>query len=251
MAGHSQFKNIMYRKGAQDAKRAKVFTKLIRELTVAAKSGQPDPDTNPRLRSAIAAARAANMPKDTMERAIKRGAGGDDGTVFDEVRYEGYGPGGIAVIVEALTDNRNRTAAEVRAAFSRHGGNMGESGSVNFMFDRIGLVLYRTDVAGVDDMFEAALEAGASDVESTEAGHEITCEADDLSSVRDALEGHFGTADAARLDWKPQNTVPVDEDTAQTLFKLLEILDDNDDVQRVAANFEVADEVMERLGAGG
>ena len=250
MAGHSQFKNIMYRKGAQDAKRAKVFTKIIRELTVAARTGQPDPDMNPRLRAAISAAKASNMPKDTMERAIKRGAGADDGTNFEEVRYEGYGPGGVAVIVEALTDNRNRTASEVRAAFSRHGGNMGETGSVNFMFDRIGLVHYPVEAASPDDMFEAAFEAGAGDVDSGESGHEVTCAPDDLSTVRDSLEGSFGPAEAARLDWKPQTTVAVDEDTAGTLFKLLEVLDDNDDVQRVAANFEVADEVMERLGAG-
>jgi YebC/PmpR family DNA-binding regulatory protein len=251
MAGHSQFKNIMYRKGAQDAKRAKVFTKIIRELTVAARSGQADPDMNPRLRAAISAAKAANMPKDTMTRAIKRGAGGEDGTNFEEVRYEGYGPGGIAVIVEALTDNRNRTASEVRSAFNKYGGNMGETGSVSFMFDRVGLIEYAAEAASADDVFEAALEAGAENVESGDAGHEITCAPDDLGTVRESLEGHFGDAAAARLDWKPQNTVPVDEDNAQTLFKLLDVLDDNDDVQRVAANFDVADEVMERLGAAG
>lgn len=249
MAGHSQFKNIMYRKGAQDAKRAKAFTKVIRELTVAARSGLPDPDANPRLRAAMAAAKAANMPKDTMERAIKRGAGGGDDTVYDEVRYEGYGPGGVAVIVEALTDNRNRTAAEVRAAFGKHGGTMGETGSVAFLFDRIGLIHYATDMASDEEMFEAALDAGAENVESGEAGHEITCAPDDLSDVRDALEGKFGTADAARLDWRPQTTVAVSEDQAATLFKLLDVLDDNDDVQRVSANFEVADEVMDKLSA--
>jgi len=249
MAGHSQFKNIMYRKGAQDAKRAKVFTKLIRELTVAARTGLPEPDMNPRLRSAIQAAKAANMPKDTMERAIKRGAGGDDGANYEEVRYEGYGPGGVALIVEALTDNRNRTASEVRAAFSKHGGNLGETGSVSFMFEHIGRIDYKADVASADEMFEAALEAGASDVESGEAGHEITCATDDLSVVRDALEQKFGTPESARLDWKPLNTTPVDEQAASTLFKLLDVLDDNDDVQRVAANFDIADDVMERLSA--
>ena len=249
MAGHSQFKNIMHRKGAQDAKRAKAFTKLIRELTVAAKSGMPDPEMNPRLRSAIAAAKNANMPKDTMERAIKRGAGGDDGANYDEVRYEGYGPGGVMLIVEALTDNRNRTASEVRTAFSKLGGNLGETGSVAFNFDHIGLIRYSADVADAETMFEAALEAGASDVESSEAGHEIVCSMDDLSVVRDALEAKFGTPDEAHLDWKPLNTIPVDEDAASTLFKLLDVLDDNDDVQRVAANFEVSDEVMERLNA--
>ncbi len=249
MAGHSQFKNIMYRKGAQDAKRAKVFTKLIRELTVAAKTGMPEPEMNPRLRSAIQASKAANMPKDTMERAIKRGAGGDDDTNFEEVRYEGFGPGGVGMIVEALTDNRNRTASEVRAAFSKHGGNLGESGSVSFSFEHIGRIEYKADVASADEMFEAALEAGATDVESGEAGHEISCATDDLSIVRDALEGQFGTPEAARLDWNPMNTIPVDEHAASTLFKLLNVLEDSDDVQRVTSNFDVSDEVMERLSA--
>jgi YebC/PmpR family DNA-binding regulatory protein len=249
MAGHSQFKNIMYRKGAQDAKRAKIFAKLIREVTVAARSGLPDPNMNPRLRSAIAAARAANMPKDNVERAINRGAGGDDGVNYEEVRYEGYGPGGVAVIVEALTDNRNRTAAEIRAAFTKHGGNLGETGSVSFMFDRIGLVRYAAEASSVDDMFEAALEAGANDVESDAEGHQVICEPDDFSAVRDALEEHFGDAKGAGLEWKPQTTVPVDDHAAETLFKLLDVLEDNDDVQRVAANFEVADDVLERLSA--
>jgi YebC/PmpR family DNA-binding regulatory protein len=249
MAGHSQFKNIMYRKGAQDAKRGKVFTKLIRELTVAARSGSPDPEANPRLRTAIAAARAANMPKDTMERAIRRGAGEDGAENYEEVRYEGYGPGGVALIVEALTDNRNRTASEVRAAFGKHGGSLGESGSVSYMFDRVGLIHYQADVASADEMFEAALEAGAEDVASGEAGHEIMCAPDDVSHVRDALEQRFGPADAARLDWKPNVSVTVEERQAETLFKLLAALDDNDDVQRVMANYEVSDEVLERLSA--
>ncbi len=249
MSGHSQFKNIMHRKGAQDAKRAKVFTKLIRELTVAARSGLPDPESNPRLRSAIIAARTANMPKDTMERAIKRGAGGDDTANYEEIRYEGYGPGGVAVIIEALTDNRNRTASEIRAAFSKHGGNLGETGSVSFMFERIGRIEYKKDIASAEDMFEAALEAGATDVESEEAGHLIACAPDDLSAVRDAVEKRFGTPESARLDWKPINTVPIDEQAASTLFKLLDLLDDNDDVQRVSTNFDVDEEVMERLSA--
>ena len=249
MAGHSQFKNIMYRKGAQDAKRAKVFSKLIRELTVAAKSGLADPAMNPRLRSAIAAARAANMPKDNIDRAIKRGSGSGEGADFEEMRYEGYGPGGVAVIIDTLTDNRNRTAAEIRSAFTKFGGTLGETGSVSFMFERIGLVHYPAGAASPEDMFEAALEAGVQDVQSASEGHEFTCAPDDLSAVRDALEEKFGAADVARLDWKPQNTVAVDEVAAQSLFKLLEQFDDNDDVQRVAANFEVADEVMERLGA--
>ena len=248
MAGQSQFKNIMHRKGAQDSKRAKVFTKLIRELTVAAKTGLHDPDMNPRLRSAIASAKQANMPKDTMERAIKRGADVGDDTSFEEVRYEGYGPGGIALIIETLTDNRNRTAAEIRSAFSKHGGNLGEQGSVSFLFERIGLVNFKAEATSSEGMFEAAIEAGAGDIESGEAGHEVICEPDDLNAVRDALEAKFGAATAAHLDWKPLNTVPVDEEMADTLFKFLNILDDNDDVQRVVANFDVAEDVMERLG---
>ncbi len=249
MAGHSQFKNIMYRKGAQDAKRAKVFSRLIRELTVAAKSGLPDPDMNPRLRSAIAAAKTANMPKDNIDRAIKRGAGGEDDTNFEEIRYEGYGPGGVALIVEALSDNRNRTASELRAAFSKNGGTLGETGSVSFMFERVGLILYPAEVADAETMFEAALEAGASNVESTEDGHEVTCAPDDFSQVRDGLAEQFGDAETARLDWKSQNEVAIDEDAASTLFKLIDALEDNDDVQRVASNFDVADDVLERLSA--
>ncbi|NQV84174.1 MAG: YebC/PmpR family DNA-binding transcriptional regulator [Rhodospirillales bacterium] len=249
MAGHSKFKNIMHRKGRQDSKRAKVFTKLIRELTVAAKSGQPDPDMNPRLRTAISAAKAANMPGDTMNRAIKKGAGGEDNTNYEEIRYEGYGPGGVAVIVEALTDNRNRTASEVRAAFARFNGNMGETGSVSFMFDRVGLMVYGVDAASADGMFDGALEAGAQNVESTPEGHEITCDPDEFSLVRDALEAKFGDAEDARLDWKPQNSVAVDEKNAETLLKLLDVLEENDDVQRVAANFEIDDDVLERLSA--
>ena len=249
MAGHSKFKNIMHRKGRQDAKRAKVFTKLIRELTVAAKTGQPDPDMNPRLRTAIAAAKSANMPGDTMNRAIKKGSGGDDDTNYEEIRYEGYGPAGVAVIVEALTDNRNRTASEVRAAFTKYNGNLGETGSVSFMFERVGLIVYGAGAASPDDMFDEALEAGAQDVESTDAGHEVTCDPDDFSKVRDALEAKFGDAEGARLDWKPQNSIAVDEKNAETLLKLLGALEDNDDVQRVAANFDIDDDVLERLSA--
>lgn len=249
MAGHSKFKNIMHRKGAQDKKRAKVFSKLIRELTVAVKSGLPDPDANPRLRSAIAAAKQQNMPNDTIDRAIKKAAGGEDDANYEEVRYEGYGPSGVAIIVEALTDNRNRTASEIRAAFSKHGGNLGETGSVNFMFERVGYVVYPVSVASSEAMFEAALEAGAEDVESGDESHEITCQPDDFSEVRDTLSERFGEPEEARLDWKPQTTTPVDEDTAQTLFKLIDALEDNDDVQRVASNFDVSEEVLERLSA--
>jgi YebC/PmpR family DNA-binding regulatory protein len=247
MAGHSQFKNIMHRKGAQDAKRAKIFAKHIRELTVAAKSGLPEADKNPRLRSAIAAARSVNMPKDNIERAIKRASGGEDGANYEEVRYEGFGPGGVALIIETLTDNRNRTASEIRSSLSKNGGNLGETGSVNFMFERIGLVEYGAEAGDSDAMFEAALEAGAEDVNTSEGGHEIICAPDDLSLVRDQLEAKFGDASAARLDWKPLNTIVVDEKAAETLFKLLNILDDNDDVQRVASNFEVPDDIMERM----
>jgi len=245
MAGHSQFKNIMYRKGAQDKKRAKLFSKLIREVTVAAKAGV-DPDANPRLRAAISAARAANMPKDNIERVLKKASGGDD-TNYEEMRYEGYGPGGVAIIVEALTDNRNRTASEVRAAFSKQGGTLGETNSVSFMFDRVGMISFPADVASADDMFEAAVEAGADNVESNDDGHVITCAPDDFSAVRDALADRFGDPREAQLSWKPQSTIAVDEDAADTLLKLLDVLDDNDDVQQVSANFEIADEVIERL----
>jgi YebC/PmpR family DNA-binding regulatory protein len=247
MAGHSQFKNIMHRKGAQDKKRGKVFTKLIRELTTAARSGLPDPASNPRLRAAITAAKQANMPKDTVERAIKRGAGGDDGEAYEEVRYEGYGPGGIALIVEALTDNRNRTASDVRAAFTKAGGSLGETNSVSFMFDRLGQVTYPASAATADAMFEAALDAGAENVESGEEEHAVTCAPDDLNAVRDGLEKRFGEAASAKLVWKPKATTPTDEQTAASLFKLLETLEDSDDVQNVYANFEVSDETMARL----
>lgn len=249
MAGHSQFKNIMYRKGAQDAKRAKIFTKIIRELTVAAKTGLPDPNANPRLRAAMIAAREANMPKDTMERAIKRGAGGEDGTAYEEVRYEGYGPGGVALIVEALTDNRNRTASEIRTAFAKAGGNLGETNSVSFMFERKGVVVYPAKAAGADAMFEAALEAGADNVDSDQEAHEITCATDDFSAVRDALETKFGAAREAKLQWLPLNRVPVDNDSADSLLKLIDALEDNDDVQVVSANFELSDETLAKLSA--
>lgn len=254
MAGHSQFKNIMYRKGAQDAKRAKVFTKIIRELTVAAKTGQADPAANPRLRAAIIAAREANMPKDTMERAIKRGAGGEDNTNYDEVRYEGYGPGGIAVIVEALTDNRNRTASEIRTAFNKAGGNLGETNSVSFMFERKGVIVYPTKTPkgapiSADAVFEVALEAGADNVESDAESHTVTSATDDFSAVRDALEAKFGEAREAKLQWVPTNATTVDAETAQSLMKLIDTLEDNDDVQSVYANFEVSDETLASLTA--
>ncbi len=249
MAGHSQFKNIMYRKGAQDKKRAKIFARLIREITVAAKSGLPEPDKNPRLRAAVSAARAANMPKDNVDRAIKRVAGGEDDTSYEEIRYEGYGPGGVALIVEALTDNRNRTASEVRSAFSKHGGSLAETNAVSFMFDRVGLIGLETGVGSADEVFEAAADAGADNVESDGEGHEIICDPDHFNIVRDALAERFGDPREAHLAWKPQTTVEVDERHAETLLKLVDALDDNDDVQQVAANFEIADEVMARLTA--
>lgn len=245
MAGHSKFKNIMHRKGAQDKKRAKVFTRLIKELAVAARGGT-DPDANPRLRTALAAARGANMPKDNIDRVLKKAEGGD-GDSYDEMRYEGYGPGGVALIVEALTDNRNRTASEVRATFNKFGGNLGETGSVNFMFDRVGQILYPASAGDADTVFEAALEAGADNVESDENGHEITTTPDDFNAVREVLEGDFGTPEEAGLAWKPQNTTPVNEDQAQTLLKLLDALDDLDDVQSVASNFDIPDEIMAQL----
>ena len=248
MAGHSQFKNIMHRKGAQDAKRAKVFTKIIRELTVAAR-GNADPASNPRLRAAITAARNQNMPKDTMERAIKRGAGGEDNTNYEEIRYEGYGPGGVAIIIEALTDNRNRTAGEVRMAFGKHGGVLGETNSVSFMFERLGSITYLAKAASADAMFEAALEAGARDVESTAESHEVTCAPEDFAALGEALEKTFGASAQAALVWRPQTMVPLDEEAAQSVLKLIDVLEDNDDVRSVFANFEVSDDVMRRLSA--
>jgi YebC/PmpR family DNA-binding regulatory protein len=248
MAGHSQFKNIMHRKGRQDAKRARTFTRLVREVQVAARSGLTDPAANPRLRSALQAARAANVPKDNIERAIRRGSGGE-GESYEEVRYEGYGPGGVALIVETLTDNRNRTAADVRAAFSKLGGALGETNSVSFQFDRVGEIHYAADAADPDAMLEAAFEAGAEDCRSSEGGHDVVCAPDDLAQVRDALEARLGPPEAARLGWRPQVAVPVSSEHAETLFRLLETLDDLDDVQSVTANFEVDDEVLERLSA--
>jgi YebC/PmpR family DNA-binding regulatory protein len=246
MAGHSQFKNIMYRKGAQDAKRAKVFTKIIRELTTAARING-DPESNPRLRQAIIAARAANMPKDTMERAIKRGAGGEDNTDYVEVRYEGYGPGGVAVIVEALTDNRNRTAGEVRAAFTKYGGNLGETNSVSFMFSHVGVIRYLKNSLSYDALFDTALEAGAENIEESDKGYEVECSLEDFATVRDHLYTKLGDPQRAELTWKPQTTTALDEDKAMTLMKLIDVLEDNDDVQAVFANFEISEEIMEKL----
>lgn len=249
MAGHSQFKNIMHRKGAQDAKKAKVFTKLIRELTTAARSGQPDPATNPRLRAAVQAARAANMPKDTVERAIKRGSGAEGADNYEEVRYEGYGPGGVAVIVEALTDNRNRTAGEVRAAFSKNGGALGETNSVAFMFDRVGEIVFPVKAATAEALFEGALEAGAEDVQSDEESHSVTCAQDDFAAVREALEKKFGDPSSAKLVWKAKTTTPVEGEKAETLFKMIEVLEDSDDVQTVYANFDISEDELKKLAS--
>lgn len=248
MAGHSKFKNIMYRKGAQDKKRAKLFSKLAKEITVAAKMGLPDPEHNPRLRAAILAARAQSMPKDNIDRAIKKSTdqGGDD---YVDMRYEGFGPAGIGVIVEALTDNKNRTASEVRSIFSKNGGNLGETGSVSFMFDHVGSIEYGADVADTETMLEAAIEAGADDCESDEDGHVLTCAPDALHEVAGALEEKFGEARSARLIWKPQNNIEVDEEKGETLLKLLDALDDCDDVQQVYANYEMSDAVFEKLSA--
>ncbi len=248
MAGHSQFKNIMHRKGRQDARRAKVFTRLLREVQVAAKMGLPDPAMNPRLRMAIQAARAENVPKDRIENAISKGSGGG-GEELEEIRYEGYGPGGVAVIVEALTDNRNRTASDIRSTFAKLGGSLGETNSVSFQFDRIGEIRYAADVGDPDTVLEAAIEAGAESCESGAEGHEITCAPDDLNAVREALEATLGPPEHAILGWRPQVTIPLDGDVAQTVVKLLEALDDNDDVQRVVANADFPDELLERLAS--
>ena len=248
MAGHSQFKNIMYRKGAQDKKRSKLFSKLSREITIAAKVGGSDPASNPRLRLAIQNARGQSMPKDNIERAVKKSEGGDAET-YEEMRYEGYGSGGVAIIVEALTDNRNRTASAVRATFSKHGGNLGETGSVSFMFDRVGQVVYPASAGDADAVFEAALEAGADDVESTEEGHTITCGFEGLGDVASALETTLGEPESVGPVWKPQTMTPVDEDKASSLMKLIATLEDDDDVQNVYANFEVSDDIMAKLTA--
>ena len=249
MAGHSQFKNRMYRKGAQDKKRAKIFGKLAREITIAARSGMADPEMNPRLRSAMSAARSANMPKDNIDNAVKRGAGDADAESYEEIRYEGYGVGGVAVIVEALTDNRNRTASEVRTAFSKNGGSLGETNSVSFQFSRVGQINYPAETASNDDMLEAAIEVGADDCLSDEIGHELVCPPEAFHEVREALEQRFGSPESAALIWKPASTVAIDEDKATTLFKMIEALEESDDVQNVSANFDIADEIIDKLSA--
>ena len=246
MAGHSQFKNIMHKKGRADKARSKLFSKLAREITVAAKLGLPDPAFNPRLRAAVLAARAENMPKDNIDRAIKKASGGDAES-YDEIRYEGYGPGGVAVIVEVLTDNRNRTAGEVRATFAKSGGNLAETGAVSFMFEHVGVVEYDAKVASADAMLEAAIEAGAEDVVSNEGGHEIYTAQDSLREVAKALEAKFGEPRKASLVWRPQNTVAVDDEAGEKILRLIGALEDNDDVQNVTANFEISDALMAKM----
>ena len=247
MAGHSKFKNIQHRKGAQDKKRSAQFSKLSREITVAAKMGMPDPDMNPRLRLAVNAAKAQSVPKDNIQRAIDKAIGGDAES-YDEIRYEGYGPGGVSIIVEALTDNRNRTATNVRTAFSKNGGNLGASGAVSHGFDRRGLITYPASAGDADSVFEAALEAGAEDVESNEDEHSIWTSMDALHEVAKALETILGAAESAKLAWKPQLLVEVDEANAATLLKMIDALEDDDDVQTVWGNYDVSDEVMAKLG---
>jgi YebC/PmpR family DNA-binding regulatory protein len=247
MAGHSKFKNIQHRKGAQDKKRSAQFSKLSREITVAAKMGMPDPDMNPRLRLAVNAAKAQSVPKDNIQRAIDKAIGGDAES-YDEMRYEGYGPGGVSIIVEALTDNRNRTATNVRTAFSKNGGNLGASGAVSHGFDRRGLITYPASVGDADSVFEAALEAGAEDVESNEDEHSIWTSMDALHEVAKALEAMLGAAESAKLAWKPQLLVEVDEANAATLLKMIDALEEDDDVQTVWGNYDVSDEVMAKLG---
>ena len=246
MAGHSKWANIQHRKGRQDAARSKLFSKLAKEITVAAKMGDPDPDKNPRLRLAVKEAKSQSVPKDVIDREIKKSQGGDAES-YDEIRYEGYGPGGVAVIVEAMTDNRNRTASTVRSTFTKCGGNLGETGSVSFMFDRKGQVLYPLEVGDEDTVMMAALEAGAEDVETTEDGHVIFCADTDLNEVSNALEAQLGESESAKLIWKPQTTTELDLEGMEKLMKLIDTLEDDDDVQRVTANFEVSDEVMAAL----
>ncbi|MEO1293524.1 MAG: YebC/PmpR family DNA-binding transcriptional regulator [Pseudomonadota bacterium] len=246
MAGHSKWANIQHRKGRQDAARSKLFSKLSKEITVAAKMGDPDPEKNPRLRLAVKEAKSNSVPKDVIERAIKKSQGGDAET-YEEIRYEGYGPDGVAVIVEAMTDNRNRTASNVRSIFSKSGGNLAETGAVSFMFDRKGLIVYPAAIGDADTVLEAAIEAGAEDVESSEDGHEIYTEAGDLAEVSQAMEDALGESETAKLVWKPQNTTPLDLDGAQKLMRLIETLEDDDDVQTVTANFDIPDEVMAQL----
>ncbi|WIV50025.1 YebC/PmpR family DNA-binding transcriptional regulator [Marivivens sp. LCG002] len=249
MAGHSKWANIQHRKGRQDAARSKLFSKLAKEITVAAKMGDPDPDKNPRLRLAVKEARSNSVPKDVIDRAIKKSQGGDAES-YDEIRYEGYGPNGVAIIVEAMTDNRNRTASNVRSTFSKNGGNLGETGSVGFMFDRKGEIIYPASVGDADTVMMAAIEAGAEDVESDDDVHVIYCADTDLAEVSNALDAALGESESTKLIWKPNISTELDLENAQKLMRLLEVLEDDDDVQRVTSNFTASDEVMEALANG-
>ncbi len=246
MAGHSKWANIQHRKGRQDKLRSKLFSKLAKEITVAAKMGDPDPDNNPRLRMVIKEAKSQSLPKDVIDRAIKKSQAGE-GDDYEEIRYEGYGPGGVAVIVEAMTDNRNRTASTVRSTFTKHGGNLGETGSVSFMFERKGEIVYAADAGDEDTVMEAAIEAGAENVESSDESHVITCADTDLNEVSTALEAALGESETAKLIWAPSTTTELDLEGAQKLMKLIDTLEDDDDVQRVTANFEISDDVMAQL----
>jgi YebC/PmpR family DNA-binding regulatory protein len=246
MAGHSKWANIQHRKGRQDAARSKLFSKLSKEITVAAKMGDPDPDKNPRLRLAVKEAKANSMPKDNIDRAIKKASGGDAES-YEEIRYEGYGPNGVAIIVEAMTDNRNRTASNVRSTFAKRGGNLGETGSVAFLFDRKGQIVYAAEAGSEEAVLEAAIEAGAEDVESDADGHVVWCADGDLAEVSAALEAMLGEAESTRLVWRPQTTTELDLEAAQGLMKLIEALEDDDDVQSVTANVEIPDDVMAQL----
>ncbi|MBV1866469.1 MAG: YebC/PmpR family DNA-binding transcriptional regulator [Marinosulfonomonas sp.] len=246
MAGHSKWANIQHRKGRQDAVRSKLFSKLSKEITVAAKMGEPDPDKNPRLRMAVKEAKSVSVPKDVIDRAIKKSQAGD-GDNYDEIRYEGYGPNGVAVIVEAMTDNRNRTASTVRSTFTKNGGNLGETGSVSFMFDRKGEVTYPIGAGDADDIMMAAIEAGAEDTESSEDGHTIYCADNDLNAVATSLEDQLGESQSTKLIWKPNVTTEMDLEGMQKLMKLIDALEDDDDVQRITTNFEASDEVLAQL----
>lgn len=249
MAGHSQFKNIMRRKGAQDAKKAKLFTKVVREIKAACKTGMPDPAHNPRLRAAVLKARQENISNEKINEAIKRASGQNETENYEEVRYEGYGAGGVAVIIEALTDNRNRTASEIRAAFAKYSGNLGETGSVAFMFDRVGVITYPASKASEDAMLETVIEIGADNCESDKEQHQIICSPESFGQVRDALEKKYGEPKAAKLTWLPKSGAPINEEQAQSLLKMLDVLEDNDDVQEVFANYEIAEDILERLSA--
>jgi YebC/PmpR family DNA-binding regulatory protein len=247
MSGHSKWSTIKHKKGAKDAKRGKLFTKLTREIEVSAKSGQPDPDFNPRLRAAIITARKIGVPKEKIDTAIKKGAGLLEGENYEEMRYEGYGAGGVAFIVDTLTNNRNRTAANIRAVFTKAGGNLGETGSVNFMFDQVGIIEYAVDVASGDAMFEAAVESGAGNVDSSDEIHEVTCDPNDFSSVREALIAKFGDPESSRLGWKAKDAAELDLEKAEKILKLVDALEDDDDVQYVVGSFLIPDEIAEKL----